>query len=147
MHALTPEQKRLVQTTFARVAPIADTAAELFYRRLFELDPSLRALFHGDMQEQGRKLMQMLASAIHGLDEPALLSAAVQALGRRHARYGVTDQHFETVGVALLWTLEQGLGSGFTPEVAHAWTRVYGLLATTMKEAMAPREPSTMPAC
>jgi hemoglobin-like flavoprotein len=134
---MTPAQKRLVRVTFARVAPNADTAAELFYRRLFELDPSLEALFHGDMQEQGHKLMEMLASAVHTLDEPALLAPTVRALGRRHARYGVTDQHFETVGAALLWTLEQRLGSGFTPEVADAWTSLYGVLATTMKDAMA----------
>ena len=134
---MTPQQTSLVQQSFALVVPIAETAAELFYRRLFELDPSLRALFHGDMAEQGRKLMQMLAVAVRGLNQPASLLPAVRALGRRHAGYGVTEEHFETVGAALLWTLEQGLGAAFTPEVAQAWVSVYAVLATTMKEAMA----------
>ena len=134
---MTPQQTSLVQQSFALVVPIAETAAELFYRRLFELDPSLRALFHGDMAEQGRKLMQMLAVAVRGLNQPASLLPAVRALGRRHAGYGVTEEHFETVGAALLWTLEQGLGAAYTPEVAQAWASVYAVLATTMKEAMA----------
>jgi hemoglobin-like flavoprotein len=134
---VTPEQKMLVQESFALVLPIADTAAELFYRRLFELDPSLRALFHGDMSEQGRRLMQMLTVAVRGLDRLESIVPAVQALGRRHAAYGVTEDHFETVGAALLWTLEQGLGSAFTPEVENAWASVYAVLATTMKDALA----------
>jgi hemoglobin-like flavoprotein len=134
---VTPEQKRLVQESFAQVVPIADIAAELFYGRLFELDPSLRRLFHGNMREQGRKLMQMLAVAVRGLDRLEMIVPAVQALGRRHAAYGVTDAHFATVGAALLWTLEQGLGSAFTPEVADAWASVYDVLTTTMKDAMA----------
>jgi hemoglobin-like flavoprotein len=126
-----------VQESFALVAPIADTAAELFYGRLFELDPSLRRLFHGDMREQGRRLMQMITVAVRGLDRLESIVPAVRALGRRHAMYGVTDEHFETVGAALLWTLDQGLGSAYTPEVADAWTTVYTVLATTMKDAMA----------
>jgi hemoglobin-like flavoprotein len=134
---VTPEQKTLVQESFALVAPIADTAAELFYGRLFELDPSLRRLFHGDMREQGRRLMQMITVAVRGLDRLESIVPAVRALGRRHAMYGVTDEHFETVGAALLWTLDQGLGSAYTPEVADAWTTVYTVLATTMKDAMA----------
>ena len=134
---MTPEQKTLVQQSFALVVPIADTAAEVFYGRLFELDPSLRRLFHGDRREQGRKLMQMLTVAVHGLDRLESIVPAVRALGRRHAAYGVTDEHFETVGAALLWTLKQGLGSAYTPEVADAWASVYAVLATTMKDAMA----------
>ena len=134
---MTPEQKTLVQESFALVAPIAETAAELFYGRLFELDPSLRDLFHGDMREQGRKLMQMLTVAVRGLDHLEEIVPAVQALGRRHAGYGVLDEHFETVGAALLWTLEQGLGSAFTPAVAQAWATAYNVLASTMKDAMA----------
>jgi hemoglobin-like flavoprotein len=126
-----------VQESFALVAPIAETAAELFYGRLFELDPSLRDLFHGDMREQGRKLMQMLTVAVRGLDHLEEIVPAVQALGRRHAGYGVLDEHFETVGAALLWTLEQGLGSAFTPAVAQAWATAYNVLASTMKDAMA----------
>jgi hemoglobin-like flavoprotein len=134
---VTPEQKVLVQESFAQVVPIADIAAELFYGRLFEVDPSLRTLFHGDMREQGRKLMQMLAVAVRGLDRLEMIVPAVQALGRRHAAYGVTEAHFATVGAALLWTLEHGLGSAFTPEVADAWASVYDVLATTMQDAMA----------
>ena len=134
---MTPEQKTLVQQSFALVVPIADTAAELFYGRLFELDPSLRGLFHGDMREQGRMLMQMLSLAVHGLDRLESIVPAVRALGRRHAAYGVTDDHFDTVGDALLWTLKQGLGPAYTPDVADAWASVYAVLATTMKDAMA----------
>jgi hemoglobin-like flavoprotein len=132
---MTQEQKHLVQTTFARVVPIADTAAALFYQRLFELDPTVRALFKTDLTEQGRKLMQMIGVAVRGLDRLDELGLAVRDLGTRHAAYGVKDGHYETVGAALLWTLERGLGSEFTPEVEQAWTAAYGVLAATMKEA------------
>ena len=131
------EQKLLVQQTFAKIKPIADTAAELFYNRLFEMDPGVRPLFKGDMKEQGRKLMDMIGVAVNGLDALDEIVPAVQDLGRRHAGYGVTDEHYDTVGGALLWTLEQGLGDDFTPEVKEAWTTVYGVLATTMKDAAA----------
>jgi hemoglobin-like flavoprotein len=137
MTAMTSEQKVLVQSTFAKVAPIADAAAAMFYARLFELDPSLRPLFTTDLAEQGRKLMQMIAVAVNGLDRLDELVPAVRQLGVRHARYGVKDQHYDTVAEALLWTLERGLGSDFTPAVRDAWTTVYGVLATTMKEAAA----------
>jgi hemoglobin-like flavoprotein len=132
---MTQQQKHLVQTSFARVAPIADTAAALFYQRLFELDPSVRALFKSELTEQGRKLMQMIGVAVRGLDRLDELGLAVRDLGTRHAAYGVKDGHYETVGAALLWTLERGLGSEFTPEVEQAWTAAYGVLAATMKEA------------
>ena len=132
---LTSDQKRLVQNSFATIAPIADDAAVLFYRRLFEIDPSLQRMFRGDMSEQRKRLMQMIAVAVKGLDRLEQLVPAVQDLGRRHARYGVEERHYETVGEALLWTLEKGLGSAFTPEVRAAWTTVYGILAATMKEA------------
>ena len=131
------EQKLLVQQTFAKIKPIADTAAELFYNRLFEMDPGVRPLFKGDMKEQGRKLMDMIGVAVNGLGALDEIVPAVQDLGRRHAGYGVTDEHYDTVGGALLWTLEQGLGDDFTPEVKEAWTTVYGVLATTMKDAAA----------
>jgi hemoglobin-like flavoprotein len=134
---VTPEQKVLVQESFGLVVPIADTAAELFYARLFELDPSLRRLFPGDMREQAQKLMQMLTVLVRGLHRLDMMVVAVQACGRRHAAYGVSDAHFETVGTALLWTLEQGLGSAFTPEVAEAWSSLYAVLSSTMKDAMA----------
>jgi hemoglobin-like flavoprotein len=137
MTAMTSEQKVLVQSTFAKVAPIADAAAAMFYARLFELDPSLRPLFTTDLAEQGRKLMQMIAVAVNGLDRLDELVPAVRQLGVRHARYGVEDRHYDTVAEALLWTLERGLGSDFTPAVKDAWTTVYGVLATTMKEAAA----------
>ena len=107
---LTVHQKTLVQDSFAIVAPIADDAAALFYRRLFELDPSLQRMFRGDMAEQRRKLMQMLTAAVKGLDRLDQLVPVVKDLGRRHATYGVEDRHYETVGAALLWTLEKGLG-------------------------------------
>jgi hemoglobin-like flavoprotein len=132
---LTAEQKRLVQETFATIAPIADDAASLFYRRLFDIDPSLQRMFRGDMAEQRKRLMQMIAVAVKGLDRLEQLVPAVQDLGRRHAGYGVEDRHYDTVGKALLWTLEKGLGSAFTPEAKDAWAAVYGILATTMKEA------------
>jgi hemoglobin-like flavoprotein len=134
---VTPEQTTLVQRSFAQIVPIADTAAELFYGRLFELDPSLRPLFRGDMREQGRKLMQLLCVVVRGLDRPEVMLRALEGLGRRHANYGVTEAHFATVGAALLWTLEQGLGTVFTPEMADAWASVYAVLTTRIKDAMA----------
>jgi hemoglobin-like flavoprotein len=135
--AVTLEQKTLVQTTFAKVAPIADTAAAMFYARLFELDPSLRPLFTSDLTTQGRKLMQMIGVAVNGLDRLDEIVPVVRQLGVRHRAYGVTDEHYATVATALLWTLERGLGSDFTPAVREAWTAVYSTLAATMKEAAA----------
>ena len=128
-------QKALVQTSFAQVRPIADAAAALFYSRLFELDPTLRPLFKGDMGEQGRKLMEMIDLAVKGLDRPEALLPALAALGRRHAGYGVNESDYETVGEALLWTLEQGLGPSFTPDVREAWAALYRLVADTMRGA------------
>jgi hemoglobin-like flavoprotein len=126
-------QKALVQTSFAQVRPIADEAAALFYNRLFELDPTLRPLFKGDLKEQGRKLMEMLTLAVKGLDRPEALLPALAALGRRHAGYGVNKHDYETVGEALLWTLEQGLGPSFTPDIREAWTALYRFVADTMR--------------
>lgn len=134
---MTPEQKQLVQDSFAKVTPIADQAAALFYQRLFTLDPSLKSLFKGDMEEQGRKLMKMIGTAVNGLDDLDAIVPSVQDLGRRHVGYGVKDEHYDTVGSALLWTLDQGLGEDFTPDTEKAWTEVYGILATTMKDAAA----------
>ena len=132
---LTAAQKTLVQDSFATIAPIADDAAALFYRRLFELDPSLERMFRGDMKEQRKKLMQMLTAAVKGLDRIDQLIPVVQDLGRRHAHYGVAEKHYDTVGDALLWTLEKGLGSAFTEQTREAWALVYGLLAGVMKDA------------
>lgn len=134
---MTPAEIKLVTDSWEKVKPISDKAAELFYGKLFELDPSLKALFKGDMAEQGRKLMAMINTAVNGLTNLEAIVPAVQDLGKRHVGYGVTDEHYDTVGAALLWTLEQGLGDGFTDEVKQAWTDTYVLLATTMKEAAA----------
>ena len=132
---MTPRQVELVQVSWASVEPIADAAAEIFYSKLFALDPSLRPLFRGEMKEQGRKLMSMIAFAVRGLSRLETLVPGVQALGRRHAGYGVRDKHYDTVATALLWTLNQGLGKAFTDEVREAWATAYGVLATTMKDA------------
>jgi len=132
---VTPAQRKLVQDSFAVIAPIADDAATLFYRRLFEIDPSLERMFPSDMTEQRKKLMHMLTAAVKGLEHLDQLVPVVQDLGRRHAGYGVTDAHYDTVGEALLWTLQMGLGVGFTPEIRKAWAAVYDLLATTMQNA------------
>lgn len=129
---MTPEQKELVQSSFAKVEPIAATAAELFYARLFELDPSLKALFSGDMDAQGKKLMTMLGTAVRSLNNLDALVPVVQRLGERHVGYGVETGHYVTVGNALLDTLAKGLGDDFTPEVKEAWTTVYGVLSSTM---------------
>ena len=134
---MTPEQIELVKSSWAQVAPIADTAAQLFYGRLFELDPSLQPLFKGDMTEQGRKLMRMVGTAVNGLDRLEQIVPAVKDLGVRHVAYGVRDEHYDTVGSALLWTLDQGLGEAYTEEVETAWATAYGLLADTMKSAAA----------
>ena len=132
---VTDVQRKLVQSTFAAIVPIADDAAMLFYQRLFEIAPELRPMFRGDMTEQRKKLMQMLTAAVKGLDRLDQLVPVVEELGRRHVGYGVADAHYDTVGAALLWTLEKGLGNAFTPDVKDAWIAVYGLLAGTMKNA------------
>ena len=132
---MTPRQVELVQTSWAAVDPIAEAAADMFYSKLFALDPSLKRMFKGDMKEQGRKLMTMIGFAVKGLTRLDALVPGVQALGRRHAGYGVQDHHYETVATALLWTLEQGLGKAFTDEVRQAWIGAYNLLASTMKSA------------
>ena len=134
---MTEDDKQLVRDSWAKVVPISDKAAELFYNRLFELDPSLRPLFTSDMTEQGRKLMGMITVAVNGLDRLDEIIPAVRALGKRHSEYGVTNDHYDTVATALLWTLERALGDGFTDDTRNAWTKTYTLLSTTMKEAAA----------
>jgi hemoglobin-like flavoprotein len=134
---MTPETQALVRDSFAAVVPIAPQAAALFYERLFVLDPSLKPLFRGDMTEQGRLLMAMIGTAVANLDKLGTIVPAVQALGRRHATYGVKPAHYDTVAAALLWTLGQGLGDAFTPSVEAAWTEAYTILATVMKDAAA----------
>jgi hemoglobin-like flavoprotein len=139
---MTPKQIELVQTTWEKCVPIADQAAALFYGKLFELDPKLKPLFTSDIKEQGKKLMTMITMAVRGLNDLGRLVPAVEELGRRHVGYGVKDEHYATVGAALLWTLEQGLGSAFTPEVKEAWTEVYTVLATTMQKGASPAVPA-----
>lgn len=134
---MTDEQIRLVQESFAKVRPISEVAADLFYKKLFELDPSLRPMFKGDMKEQGKKLMNTLSFAVNGLTRLDTIVGAVEDLGRKHVGYGVKPEHYNTVGEALLWTLEQGLGDAFTPDVKFAWTEVYGLLSGVMQNATA----------
>jgi methyl-accepting chemotaxis protein len=132
---MTPKQISLVQESWAKVKPIAPQAAEIFYSTLFEMDPSLKPLFKNNMTEQGNKLMTMLDTAVKLLDSPEKLIPAVKKLGAKHVDYGVTSAHYDTVGAALLKTLETGLGDAFTLTVKKAWTAVYGVLATTMIEA------------
>lgn len=134
---MTPEQVKLVQQSWQQVVPIKATAAEMFYAKLFALDPSLKSLFKGDMKEQGVKLMAMINTAVNALTRLDAIVPAVQDLGRRHAGYGVKPAHYDTVASALLWTLEQGLGDAFTPDVKRAWVTTYTVLATTMQQAAA----------
>ena len=131
---MTPTQRTLVQESFKQVVPIADTAAALFYNRLFEISPALRPLFRADLTEQRKKLVQMLAYCVGKLDAPDELLPAVRALGQRHTEYGVENAHYQIVGAALLWTMETGLGDAFTPDVKAAWTAVYQILSATMIE-------------
>jgi len=129
---MTPDDVSLVQASFAKVVPISEEAAALFYGRLFEIAPEVKPLFHGDMAEQGSKLMATLAVVVKGLsDLPAILPAA-SALAKRHVTYGVKQSHYGPVGAALLWTLERGLGADWTPEVAAAWTSAYVTLSGYM---------------
>jgi len=134
---MTPNQIDLVQRSWAQVVPMGEAAVLMFYERLFFVDPSLRILFRGDMKRQARKVLEMLSFTVAGLKRVHEIVPLVQTLGRRHTEYGVRDEHYDTVGAALLWTLEQGLGSAFTPVVREAWTAAYALLADTMKGAAA----------
>lgn len=129
---MTPKQVSEVQASFAKVVPIADQAAALFYGRLFETAPETRALFSNDMDAQGQKLMTAIAMVVNSLDEIQAIVPAVQQLAKRHVAYGVRSEHYPLVGTALLWTLEQGLGDSFTPEVGAAWAAAYGVLSETM---------------
>jgi hemoglobin-like flavoprotein len=130
---MNSEQINLVQASFKEVRPIAATAADLFYGRLFELDPSLRPMFSKDLAHQGRMLMAMLGSAVNGLTNLEVVVPVIRQLGARHAGYGVRGEHYATVGSALLWTLERGLGEAFTPAVRDAWTAAYDLLSDLMQ--------------
>ncbi len=129
---MTPQQIELVQTSFRKVVPIAGTAADLFYNRLFEIAPETRSLFPADLKDQKVKLMAMLGTAVTNLHKLETILPAVKALGERHKGYGVTAAHYAPVGAALLWTLEKGLGPDFTPDVKAAWTETYTALAGVM---------------
>jgi len=133
---MTPEQVSLVQSSFSKVAPIADAAAALFYERLFTIAPPVKQMFKGDMAEQGRKLIATLAVVVNGLTNLNAILPAASALARRHVAYGVKPSHYATVGEALLWTLEKGLGDAWNAETASAWTAAYQMLSGFMiKEA------------
>ena len=129
---MTPDQIKLVQDSFAKVAPISDQAAIIFYNRLFEVAPSVKAMFPEDMTEQRKKLTATLAIVVNGLNNLDTILQAASALAKRHVSYGAEAAHYPVVGQALLWTLEQGLGPSWTPEVAAAWTGAY----TTLSEFM-----------
>ena len=135
---MTPEQVGLVQESFKKVLPIAPQAADLFYGRLFEIAPELRRLFPADLKEQKRKLMAMLGTAVTNLHQVDKIVPAVQDLGRRHAGYGVTAEHYKPVGEALIWTLGQGLGDAFTPALKSSWVEAYTMLAGVMTDAAKP---------
>lgn len=132
---MNPEVVALVQNSWAKVTPIASQAAALFYSNLFTLDPSLKPLFQGDMEEQGRRLMDMIGTAVQKLDNVETVVPVLQSLGKRHVRYGVKEEHYKTVGTALLTTLSQGLGEHFTSQVKEAWTFVYSVMADVMIKA------------
>src|SRR5258708_3810394 len=129
---MTPDQVKLVQGSFAKVAPISETAAELFYGRLFEIAPQVRAMFPDDMSEQRKKLMATLAIVVNGLNNLDTILPAASALAKRHVGYGAEAGHYPVVGAALLWTLEKGLGDAWTPPVAAAWTQAYTTLSGFM---------------
>lgn len=134
---MTPEQRRLVQSTWVQVLPKSETAAALFYSRLFELEPAAARLFRRDMREQGVLFMQMISVVVRGLDDLVALTPAVQALGRRHVDYGVETADYEAVGAAFLWALQRTLGDGFTPSVQVAWASTYQMVASIMRQAAA----------
>jgi hemoglobin-like flavoprotein len=130
------ETERLVRESWARFEPIAVQSAQFFYDKLFELDPEASRLFtRTDMGAQGKKVMSMFAEIVRTLDQPETLVAEMADLGRRHVQYGVHDSQYDSVGSALLWTLEQGLGEGFTPEVRDAWTEAYLYVSTIARRA------------
>ena len=134
---MNPKQISAVRNTFAMLVPQADNVARLFYARLFELDPQLRPLFKADMAEQRSKLMAMLGAGVSGLDRLDTLAPVLRQLGARHVTYGARDDHYGTVGEALLDTLARGLGDAFTPETRAAWTEAYTLIAATMRAGAA----------
>jgi len=144
---MTPDEKELVRESWARVLPIQETAASLFYGRLFEQNPEVRPMFKGDMQEQGVKLMKMLDLAVGSLDDLDRLVDPLKQAGKAHKDYGVAEADYAKVATALLWTLEQGLGEAYTPDVASAWTSTYTTLSSVMIDGAGygEDEPETAP--
>ena len=133
---MTPKHIEQISQTWRSVATLGDAAAELFYQRLFEIDPSTKPLFaNTDMSAQSQKLLDALGFVVESAEHPEKLVPLLQELGRRHVGYGVEDRQYQSVGAALLWTLEQGLGAAFTDEVRGAWTAAYSLVADTMVQA------------
>lgn len=132
---MTPEQIKLVQTTFDRIRPVAQETGELFYQKFFEIDPTVRPLFKGDMKQQGLMLMTAIGMAVSNLDRPETIAGNIEALGQRHRQYGVRAADYNTFGAALMWTLEQVLGDAFTQEVREAWGETFALLSNSMKQA------------
>ncbi len=138
---MNSDQVALVRYSFAKITPIAEEAAALFYGRLFEIAPEVKPLFQGDMKEQGRKLMATLAVVVNGLSDLETILPAASALAEKHVAYGVRAEHYTPVGVALLWTLERGLGDEWTSDLAAAWTNAYTMLSEYMiDEAYGRRE-------
>lgn len=132
---MTPKHVMHVKNTWAKIVPISDKAMKLLYEKVFELDPPLQPLFTGDMTEQGRKIMSMIDTVINSLDRHNAVTPAVEEMGQRHLKYGVKDKDYDTLGTALLWTLETCLGKEFIPEIKEAWTYIYDELAHAMKSA------------
>lgn len=137
---MTPAQINAVQGSFSQVAPIADTAAEIFYARLFEIAPEVKPLFKGDMKEQGAKLMATLGAVVNGLNNLDQIVPVAQELAVKHVDYGVTAEHYQPVGEALIFTLEKGLGDGFTEEVKDGWVTAYTTLSSVMIDSAYPPE-------
>ena len=143
---MTPRQIEIVKLSFGKIMPFKDQVAELFYYRLFELDPSLRLMFKSDMTEQKQKLMVALALVVTNLEKMDSLLPAIRELGRRHKSYGVRNRQYDVVGSALTWTLEIGLGTGWNKELADAWSNAYGRVAAAMIEGAESPEPARRPA-
>jgi hemoglobin-like flavoprotein len=130
------ETERLVRESWARFEPVAVQSARFFYDKLFELDPEAERLFaNTEWEKQNRKVMEMFAEIVRMLDRPKELVTEVADLGRRHVHYGVHESQYDSVGTALLWTLEQGLGEHFTPEIRDAWTEAYQLVSAIARRA------------
>ena len=137
-YPLTAEQIKYVRNSWRRIMPIKEKFAEMFYARLFELDPKVKPLFRGKLDFQGEKIMTTLNVVVNAIDDIKAVEAMLQAMGNRHIIYGVQAAHYETVGAALLWALEQSLGDYFNDEVEDAWVTAYSLIASTMKETAYP---------